>query len=177
VDEFTGDGLMAVFGAPVALEDHALRACHAAVFIHEEVDRLSGEGRERDGVELRLRVLLNSGQVIVGEIGSGPMTYTAIGEQVGMAQRMESVAAPAGVMLSESTARLVGDAVTLSEPEGVRIKGALVNADASHHPAGLALLNEYRDACIRGRRGGDAVRLSPSSRCRNSRRARYGRGR
>jgi adenylate cyclase len=116
VDEFTGDGLMAVFGAPVALEDHALRACHAAVFIHEEVDRLSGEGRERDGVELRLRVGLNSGQVIVGEIGSGPMTYTAIGEQVGMAQRMESVAAPAGVMLSESTARLVGDAVTLSEP-------------------------------------------------------------
>jgi hypothetical protein len=113
----------------------------------------------------------------VGEIGSGPLSYTAIGEQVGMAQRMESVAARAGVMLSESTARLVGDAVTLSEPEGVRIKGALVNADASHHPAGLALLNEYRDACIRGRRGGDAVRLSPSSRCRNSRRARYGRGR
>jgi class 3 adenylate cyclase len=51
VDEFTGDGLIAVFGAPVALEDHALCACHAAVFIHEEADRLSGEGRERDGVD------------------------------------------------------------------------------------------------------------------------------
>ena len=124
VDKFTGDGLMAVFGAPVALEDHALRACLAALDIHREVDRLSGEVRERDGVELRLRVGLNSGQVIAGEIGSGPMSYTTIGEQVGMAQRMESVAPPGGVMLSESTARLVGDVVTLGEPESVRIKGA-----------------------------------------------------
>ncbi len=75
-------------------------------------------------MELRLRIGLNSGQVIAGEMGSGPMSYTTIGEQVGLAQRMESVAPPGGVMLSESTARLVGDAVTLGEPESVRIKGA-----------------------------------------------------
>ena len=124
VDKFTGDGLMAVFGAPVALEDHALRSCLAALDIHREVDRLSGEVRVRDGVEVRLRIGLNSGQVIAGEMGSGPMSYTTIGEQVGLAQRMESVAPPGGVMLSASTARLVGDAVTLGEPEGVRIKGA-----------------------------------------------------
>ena len=67
---------------------------------------------------------LNSGQVIAGEIGSGALGYTAIGEQVGMAQRMESVAPPGGVMLSESTARLVEDAVVLAEPEMVHIKGA-----------------------------------------------------
>ena len=124
IDKFTGDGLMAVFGAPVALEDHALRSCLAGLDIHREVDRLSGEVRERDGVELQLRIGLNSGQVIAGEMGSGPMSYTTIGEQVGLAQRMESVAPPGGVMLSESTARLVGDVVTLGEPESVLIKGA-----------------------------------------------------
>ena len=73
---------------------------------------------------LQLRVGLNSGQVIAGEIGSGPWGYTAIGEQVGMAQRMESVAPPGGVMLSESTARLVENAAVLGEPEVVQIKGS-----------------------------------------------------
>ena len=73
---------------------------------------------------LRLRVGLNSGRVIAGEIGSGSLGYAAIGEQVGLAQRMESVAPPGGVMLSESTARLVEHTVMLAEPEWVRIKGA-----------------------------------------------------
>lgn len=124
VDKFTGDGVMAVFGAPVALEDHAVRACRAALGVQEAVKRLAVEVRERDGVELQLRVGLNSGQVIAGEIGSGALGYTAIGEQVGMAQRMESAAPPGGVMLSASTARLVGGAAALGEPEMVRIKGA-----------------------------------------------------
>ena len=71
-----------------------------------------------------MRVGLNSGRVIAGEIGSGSLGYAAIGEQVGLAQRMESVAPPGGVMLSESTARLVEHTVMLAEPEWVRIKGA-----------------------------------------------------
>jgi class 3 adenylate cyclase len=124
VDKFTGDGIMAVFGAPVALEDHAIRACLAALGVQEEAQRLAVDVRERDDVELQLRVGLNSGQVIAGEIGSGPFGYTAVGEQVGMAQRMESVAPPGGVMLSASTARLVEGAATLSESELVQIKGA-----------------------------------------------------
>jgi class 3 adenylate cyclase len=124
VDKFTGDGIMAVFGAPAALEDHALRACLAALGIQEEVTRLAAEVERRDGVDLRLRVGLNSGQVIAGEIGSAALGYTAIGEQVGMAQRMESVAPPGAVMLSESTARLVEGAAVLGEPQQVRIKGA-----------------------------------------------------
>ena len=78
----------------------------------------------RDGVDLRLRIGLNSGQVIAGEIGSGAAGYTAIGEQVGMAQRMESVAPPGGVMLSASTARLVDTRASLGDPELVQIKGA-----------------------------------------------------
>ena len=124
VDKFTGDGIMAVFGAPVALEDHAFRACLAALGIQDEAARVAGEVARRDGIDLLLRVGLNSGQVIAGEIGSGALGYTAIGEQVGMAQRMESVAPPGGVMLSESTVRLVEDAAVLAEPEMVHVKGA-----------------------------------------------------
>ena len=122
--EYTGDGVMAIFGAPVALEDHAFRACLAALAIQEEANRLAAEVARRDGVALRLRVGLNSGRVIAGEIGSGSLGYAAIGEPVGFAQRMESVAPPGGVMLSESTARLVEHTVMLAEPEWVRIKGA-----------------------------------------------------
>src|SRR6201996_3991686 len=121
--EYTGDGVMGLFGAPVALEDHAFRGCLAAVAIQEEASRLAAEVQRRDGVALRLRVGLNSGRVIAGEIGSGSLGYKAIGEQVGFAQRMESVAPPGGVMLSESTARLVEHTVMLAEPEWVRIKG------------------------------------------------------
>ena len=71
VGSFTGDGVMAVFGAPMALEDHAFRACLAALGIQEEAKRLASDVQGRDGVELQLRVGLNSGQVIAGEIGSG----------------------------------------------------------------------------------------------------------
>jgi class 3 adenylate cyclase len=124
VGSFTGDGIMAVFGAPTALEDHAFRACLAALGIQEDAKRLASDVEDRDGIELQLRIGLNSGQVIAGEIGSGPFGYTAVGEQVGMAQRMESVAPPGGVMLSASTARLVDDAAAVGEPEMVRIKGA-----------------------------------------------------
>src|SRR5262249_53489618 len=124
VDKFTGDGIMAMFGAPVALEDHALRACLAALGIQEETKRLAAELQERDGVELQLRGGLNSGEGHTGAIGSGALGYTAIGEQVGLAQRMESTAPPGGVMLSESTARLVRHAALLSDAERVNIKGA-----------------------------------------------------
>ncbi|MDT5140381.1 MAG: hypothetical protein QOD58_4643, partial [Mycobacterium sp.] len=141
VDKFTGDGIMALFGAPLALEDHAFRACLAAVEIQKQTQYLAAEVVERDGIRLQLRVGLNSGQVIAGEIGSDRPSYTAVGEQVGMAQRMESVAPPRGVMLSESTARLVADAVVLAEPELVQIKGSDVlvaarrlTAIAGHQP-------------------------------------------
>src|ERR1700754_3692369 len=106
VDKFTGDGIMAVFGAPVALEDHALRACLAALGVQEEAKGLAAEVQDRDGIDIWIRSGLNSGQAIAGEIGSGTLGYTAIGDQVGMAQRMESVAPPGGLMRSASTGRL-----------------------------------------------------------------------
>jgi class 3 adenylate cyclase len=123
VDKFTGDGIMAIFGAPAALEDHAYRACLAALDIQAETAKLTTEVEARDGIALRLRVGLNSDQVIAGEIGSSPLSYTAIGEQVGMAKRMESVAPPGGVMLSESTAHQVEQSAALDEVELVRVKG------------------------------------------------------
>jgi class 3 adenylate cyclase len=124
VGGFTGDGIMAVFGAPVALEDHAVRGCLAALAIQKEAKQLAVAVRNRDGIELGLGVGLNSGQVIAGEIGVGSFGYTTIGEHVGMAQRMESVASPGGVTLSASTARLVEDTAVLGERELVHIKGA-----------------------------------------------------
>lgn len=124
VDKFTGDGVMALFGAPVALEDHALRACLAALGVQEEIARMAAAVDVSDGVALRLRIGLNSGEVIAGD-GPGAVGYTAIGEQVGLAQRMESAAPPGGVMLSESTARLVVGTVVLGEPQRVQVKGAV----------------------------------------------------
>src|SRR4051794_23239853 len=179
--EFTGDGVMVVFGAPVALEDHAVRACLAAVGVQEEAKRLAEEVRERDGVDLQVRVGLNSGQVIAGEIGSGSLGYTAIGEQVGLAQRMESVAPPGTVMLSESTARLVEHSVMLAEPEQVRIKGAdepvrarrLVGIGPQDGPVGraeaplvgrrqeMAALDAMTDQALGGRGGVGTVGGSP----------------
>ena len=149
VAQWTGDGIMAVFGAPIALEDHAVRGCLAALGVQQEATRLAVDVRERDGIDLRLRVGLNSGEVIAGGMGSGQFGYATVGEQVGMAQRMESVAPPGGVMLSASTARLVEGAASLGELELVRIKGAeepvparrLLGMGDGHRAAGPAESN------------------------------------
>ena len=112
VDKFTGDGIMAVFGAPVALEDHAVRACLAALGVQDEAKRLADEVQRRDGVDLRLRVGLNSGQVIAGEIGSAlsvtPLSVSRSGWLSGWSRSLP----PGGVMLSASTARLVEGAAS-----------------------------------------------------------------
>ncbi|WAC90087.1 adenylate/guanylate cyclase domain-containing protein [Mycobacterium sp. Aquia_213] len=122
INSFNGDGVMALFGAPVALEDHAVRACLAALDIQREAASLAEQVKRRDAIALSLRVGLNSGRVIAGAVGAEPWSYTAVGEQVGMAQRMESAAPPGGVMLSQSTARLVEHCASLGEPELIRIK-------------------------------------------------------
>lgn len=121
VDKFTGDGLMALFGAPTALEDHALRACIAALEIQSVTSALAVEVARRDGVALNLRVGLNSGDVVAGKMGSGG--YTAVGHPVGFAQRMESAAPPGGILCSLPTARLVEDAARLGPVEQLTVKG------------------------------------------------------
>ena len=148
VNQFTGDGIMAIFGAPISLEDHAIRSCLAALDIQRQASDLAASVRERDGIDLQLRVGLNSGEVIAGEVGSRANSYTTIGDQVGMAQRMESAAPTGGVMLSESTARLVEREADLSECRLVRIKGA----DAA--------VPAYELRSITGRRPETAARTS-----------------
>ncbi|OBB36440.1 adenylate/guanylate cyclase domain-containing protein [Mycobacterium sp. 852002-51961_SCH5331710] len=124
VNQFTGDGIMALFGAPRALEDHARHACLAALDIQEQVRALAAETARRYNIALQLRIGLNSGLVVAGDIGPEALAYTAVGEHVGMAQRMESVAPPGGVMLSESTSRLMENVAQLSDPQPLHIKGS-----------------------------------------------------
>jgi adenylate cyclase len=124
VQQFTGDGIMALFGAPIALEDHAVRACIAALEIQREAVKLGDQVLRRDGLPIAVRVGLNSGDVVFGQLGSSADSYTAFGSHVGMAQRMESVAPPGGVMISESTARLVEHLAVLDDPSLVKIKNA-----------------------------------------------------
>jgi class 3 adenylate cyclase len=108
VNQFTGDGMMALFGAPIAHEDHARRACHAALDLTTAVAGYAMElARERD-LTFAVRFGLNSGDVVVGTIGDDlHMDYTAIGHTVGLAQRMEAMAEPGHVYITEHTARLV----------------------------------------------------------------------
>ncbi|RDH75089.1 cyclase [Mycolicibacterium moriokaense] len=154
VNQFTGDGFMALFGAPVAMEDHGVRACLAALDIQNEMHRLEIEFERSDNVALKMRIGLNSGEVVAGDINTGPMGYTVSGRHVGMAQRMESAAPPGGVMLSESTARLVAQSADLGEPESVRIKGSdrpvaarrLLGVKFDHRPKGRESTLVGRDA-------------------------------
>ena len=100
VDKFTGDGIMALFGAPIAHEDHARRACYAALHLQHELGTYATELRER-GLDVSVRMGLNSGEVVVGAIGEDlGMDYTAIGHTVGLAQRMEQRAEPGRVYLT-----------------------------------------------------------------------------
>src|SRR6266496_4226478 len=91
VDKFTGDGAMALFGAPIAHEDHAHRACYAALYLIDDLAAYSADVRREHGLGFSVRLGLNSGEVVVGTVGDDlRMEYTAVGHTVGLAQRMES---------------------------------------------------------------------------------------
>jgi class 3 adenylate cyclase len=108
VNQYTGDGIMALYGAPIAHEDHAQRACHAALTIGRRVRDFADELRRAHGIEFGLRMGLNSGEVVVGAIGDDlRMDYTAQGHVVGLASRAERLAEPGSIYLTEDTARLV----------------------------------------------------------------------
>jgi class 3 adenylate cyclase len=112
ISRLMGDGLMALFGAPVAHEDHAVRACYAALAMQEGMARYAEQARERDGVAVGLRVGLNSGEVVVRVIADDlHLDYTALGQAVHLASRMEQVAAPGSVRLTAETLRLAGGVV------------------------------------------------------------------
>jgi adenylate cyclase len=124
VDKFTGDGIMAIFGAPVAHEDHARRACYAALQMLDAVSGYAGELRRTKGLNFSTRIGINSGEVVTGAIGAGEEGgYTAIGHTVGLAQRMEALAEPGRAYLTESTAELAGGFMELEDLGEFEIKG------------------------------------------------------
>src|SRR6058998_3411800 len=107
VNQVMGDGIMALFGAPIAHEDHAVRACYAALAMQEAMRRYSAEVRRTHGVEVQIRVGLNSGEVVVRAIGNDlHMDYSAIGQTTHMAARMEQLATPGSIRLTPETLRL-----------------------------------------------------------------------
>src|SRR5215475_12936721 len=108
INQFTGDGVMALFGAPIAHEDHAQRACYAALHLRDELRRFTQELRRERGVDVATRIGINSGDVVVGRIGDDlRMDYTAQGHTVGLARRMEALAEAGKIYLTEATARRV----------------------------------------------------------------------
>jgi class 3 adenylate cyclase/tetratricopeptide (TPR) repeat protein len=120
-----GDGIMALFGAPVAHEDHAVRACYAALRMQEAIRRFTGELRHSHGLEVQIRVGLNSGDVVVGAIGSDlQMDYTAVGQTTHLAARMEQLAAPGTVRLTADTLRLAEGYVAVKALGRMPVKGA-----------------------------------------------------
>lgn len=124
IDKFTGDGIMALFGAPVAHEDHAQRACYAALAIQRAIDEYGARIEKEYGLEFRMRVGLNSGPVIVGSIGNDlRMEYTAIGGTVNLASRMQSMAEPGTVQVAEETYRLAREYFNFRPLGGVEVKG------------------------------------------------------
>ncbi|MEO0248355.1 MAG: adenylate/guanylate cyclase domain-containing protein, partial [candidate division WOR-3 bacterium] len=122
--QFTGDGAMALFGAPIANEDHAIRACHAALAIQETMRLFGEEVRKEWHVDFLMRVGLNSGLVIVGTIGDDlRMDYTAIGDTINLASRMESMAAPGTILVSKDTYKLARDFFVFRSVGKLTVKG------------------------------------------------------
>jgi class 3 adenylate cyclase/tetratricopeptide (TPR) repeat protein len=124
VNQVMGDGIMALFGAPLALEDHALRACYAALAMQAEIGRLADDLRRTHGVPLRIRIGLNSGEVLVRAIGSDlRMEYSAIGQTTHLASRMEQLASPGQTFLAPETLKLVEGYVHVVSEGVVPVKG------------------------------------------------------
>ena len=119
-------GVLALFGAPIAHEDHARRACLAALHIRDSVPIFAEEVRSRHNVQFEIRMGLNSGEVMIGRVSDDfNMDDTAFGHDVGLAQRMESVAEPGQICLSEHTARLVEGYFQLRNRGRVQVKGVV----------------------------------------------------
>ena len=125
VNQFTGDGIMALFGAPIAHEDHAQRACYAALHLQR---RAGGPTRRScaatQGLNFSVRMGINSGEVVVGAIGEDlAMEYTALGHTVGLAQRMEQLAEPGKIYLTAAHGDARGRILRARGPRRVRGQG------------------------------------------------------
>ncbi len=151
VNQVMGDGVMALFGAPLAHEDHAVRACYAAVRMQETVKRYAESVRRVEGVPLQIRVGINSGEVVVRSIGSDlRMDYSAIGHTTNLAARMEQIAMPGTIVVAPDTLRLVEDHVQVTALGPTTIKG-LPNPIEVYELTGVASVrSRFQAAAARG---------------------------
>ena len=124
VNQVLGDGIMALFGAPLAREDHALSACYAALRMQETIKGHAEQIQQRHGVPLTIRVGLNSGEIVVGIIGNDlHMEYAAVGQTVHLAARMEQMAKPGSVFTTTNTMQLVEGYINAKPLGGLLVKG------------------------------------------------------
>ncbi len=131
INQFTGDGVMALFGAPMSHEDHAQRACHAALAIRKAIATYSQKIKNDYSVEFIMRMGLNSGLVIVGSIGNDlRMDYTAVGDTTNLAARMEGMAKPGTVLISKNTYKIVRDYFEFNSIGKVQVKGKEAHQEA-----------------------------------------------
>jgi class 3 adenylate cyclase/predicted ATPase len=130
VSNLMGDGIMALFGAPVAHEDHAMRACYAALRMQEAVKSYAEGIRRTEGIPIQIRVGLNSGEVVVGAIGNDlKMDYTAVGQTVHLAARMEQMAMPGSTMVSDATHELTEGYFRFKALGPVQVRGLTAPVD------------------------------------------------
>jgi class 3 adenylate cyclase len=124
VNQVMGDGIMALFGAPLAHEDHAVRACYSALRMQESVKKYADEVQKTEGVPIQIRVGVNSGEVVVRSIGSDlKMDYTAVGQTTHLAARMEQMAMPGSILLTADALRLAEGYVQVKSIGPVNVKG------------------------------------------------------
>jgi len=124
INQFTGDGVMALFGAPLALEDHAQRACHAAISVQRALINYGERIQNEFGTIFKMRIGINSGPVVVASIGDDlRMDYTAVGDTTNLASRLESMASPDSILVSRDTFRLARDFFEFKTLGPVQVKG------------------------------------------------------
>ncbi|MGH8070847.1 MAG: ATP-binding protein [Candidatus Entotheonellia bacterium] len=126
VNQVMGDGIMALFGAPLAHEDHAVRACYAALRMQDSVKQYAVEVQRTEGIPIQIRVGLNAGEVVVRSIGSDlHMDYSAVGQTVHLAARMEQMAMPGSILMTADALRLAEGYVQVEPLGPVRVKGLM----------------------------------------------------
>ena len=151
VSNLMGDGIMALFGAPLAHEDHAVRACYAALRMQDSVNRYADGVRRIEGVPIQIRVDLNSGEVVVGAIGNDlKMDYTAVGQTVHLASRMEQMARPGSVLIAPDTVRLVEGFVRLKPLGPVNVKGISEPLEVHEVTGADPMRSRLQAAAVRG---------------------------
>jgi class 3 adenylate cyclase/tetratricopeptide (TPR) repeat protein len=151
VNQVMGDGIMALFGAPIAHEDHAMRACYAALAMQEAMQRYAEEMRRTQGLLVQMRVGLNSGEVVVRAIGNDlRMDYSAVGQTTHLAARMEQLAAPGSILLTVATLRLVEGLVRVQGLGPVPIKGLAEPVEVYELVGVTALRRRLQAAVARG---------------------------